>query len=57
MTFHGYKNVFPGYYTGKTLFASLSKIIRNWFLTLQSFFTLNYLQFTNVSTRKGMDII
>ena len=25
----------PGYYTGKILFANASKIITNWFLTLQ----------------------
>ena len=25
----------PGYYTGKMLFANASKIITNWFLTLQ----------------------
>ena len=42
----------PGCYTGKMLFANASKIIRNWFLTLQPD---NYLQFTKVGTRKGMD--
>ena len=26
----------PGCYTGKMLFANVSKIMRNWFLTLQS---------------------
>ena len=40
--------------TGKMLFANASKIIRNWFLTLQPD---NYLQFTKVGTRKGMDVI
>ena len=35
--FHGYKTLYPtqGCYTGKTLFTNVSKIIRNWFLTLQ----------------------
>ena len=36
------------------MFANASKIIRNWFLTLQPD---NYLQFTKVGTRKGMDVI
>ena len=44
----------PGCHTGKMLFANASKIIRNWFLTLQPD---NYLQFTKVGTRKGMDVI
>ena len=44
----------PGCYTGKMLFADASKIIRNWFLTLQPD---NYLQFTKVGTKKGMDVI
>ena len=44
----------PGCYTGKMLFANASKIIRNWFLTLQPD---NYLQFTKVGKRKGMDVI
>ena len=35
------------------LFANASKIIRNWFLTLQPD---NYLQFTKVGMRKGMDV-
>ena len=35
------------------LFASASKIIRNWFLTLQPD---NYLQFTKVGMTKGMDV-
>ena len=36
------------------LFANASKIIRNWFLTLQPD---DYLQFTKVGTKKGMDVI
>ena len=50
----------PGCYAGKILFAvknEVSKIIRNWFLTLQPDIFLNYLQFTNVSKIKGMDVI
>ena len=46
-----------GCYTGKMLFANLSKIIKNiknWFLTLQPD---NYLQFSKVGRRKGMDVI
>ena len=35
------------------LFSNTSKIIRNWFLTLQPD---NYLQFTKVGMRKGMDV-
>ena len=35
------------------LFANASKIIRNWFLTLQPD---NYLQFIKVGTRKCMDV-
>ena len=42
----------PGWYTGKMLFANVSKIMRNWFLALRPD---NYLQFTKVGTRKGMD--
>ena len=42
----------PGCYTGK-MFANESKIIRKWFLTLQPD---NYMQFTKVGTRKGMDV-
>ena len=37
---------------GKKLFANMSKTTRNWFLTPQPD---NYLQFTKVGTRKGMD--
>ena len=44
----------PGCYTGKMLFANASKIIRNCFSTPQPD---NYLQFTKVGTRKGMDVI
>ena len=35
---HGHKVLYPtpGCYTGKMLFAKASKIIRNWFLTLES---------------------
>ena len=50
----------PGCYAGKMLFAvknEVSKIIRNWFLTLQPDIFLNYLQFTKVSKIKGMDVI
>ena len=43
-----------GCYTGK-MFANVSKIITNWFLTLQP--DINYLQFSKVGTRKGMDVI
>ena len=39
--------------TGKMLFANASKIIRNWFLKFQPD---NYMQFTKVGTRKGMDV-
>ena len=41
----------PGCYTEK-MFANALKTIKNWFLTLQPD---NYLQFTKVGTRKGMD--
>ena len=34
------------------LFANVSEIIKNWFLTLQPD---NYLQFTKIGTRKGID--
>ena len=56
-TFYSYKILYiphPGCYAGKMLFANASKIIRNWFLTLQPD---NYLQFTKVGTRKDMDVI
>ena len=38
ITLHGRKVLHPtpGCYTGKMLFANASKIIRNWFLTLES---------------------
>ena len=36
------------------LFANASKIKSKWFLTLQPD---NYLQFTKVGARKGMDVI
>ena len=38
IVFHGHKILHPtpGCYTGKILFANASKILRNWFLTLES---------------------
>ena len=44
-------------YTQKILFANASKIIKNWFLTLQPDIYLNYLQYNRVGTRKGMNVI
>ena len=44
----------PGCYTGKMLFSNASKITRNWFLTLEPD---NYVQFSKVESRKGIDVI
>ena len=45
----GIKN---GHVINCAMFANASKIMRNWFLALRPD---NYLQFTKVGTRKGMD--
>ena len=52
--FNGFTQPHPRllHYARKMLFANASKTIRNWFSTLQPD---NYLQFTKVGTRKGMD--
>ena len=39
------------------MFTNASKIIRNWFLNTSTWYFLNYLQFTKVGTKKGMDVI
>ena len=49
----------PGCYTRKMVFTvenNVSKIIRNWFFTIQPDI-LNYLQFTKVGKIKGMDVV
>ena len=44
----------PRCYTRKMFFADASKLIRNWFVTLQPD---NYMQFTKVVTKNGMHVI